>query len=262
MSKKEITAQNKTVLEFDSFFSDIYGQVWPLLRASLQEENKSVPFIFPGHNKAYFMDQASIIAAQTLPIFAGDRVLDLCAAPGGKTLILASFLSSDSTLIANELSALRRERLRRVIAEHVPADIQARIQITRHDASRWCLYEKNIYNAILLDAPCSSERHLVAQGEEKQWSQKRSKALAIRQYAMLASAIEALQPNGVVLYSTCSISPFENDGVIEKLLKKKKTQVQIEKICKDQGQATKHGWIILPHVRGHGPMYFCLIKKL
>jgi 16S rRNA C967 or C1407 C5-methylase (RsmB/RsmF family) len=247
---------------FHEFFAKVYGERWPSLYAALEKPSVTREFFCAPGMPPYFMDEASVLAAQSLPFAPNARVLDLCAAPGGKTLVLASKVGPGGSLLSNERSATRRERLKRVIDEHVPASIRAQIKVTSHDASKWCLYEKDAYDAILLDAPCSSERHLIHQPNLlKEWTPNRSKFLAQRQYAMLASTFAVVAPGGHVLYSTCSISPLENDGVIDKLLKKKKGQVEVKKLSLAVGEATTQGWMILPDTSGLGPMYFSLIRR-
>jgi 16S rRNA C967 or C1407 C5-methylase (RsmB/RsmF family) len=71
-----------------------------------------------------------------------------------------------------------------------------------------------------------------------------------------------LRPGGRVVYSTCSISPLENDGVIDKLLKSRTGLFAVVPVREEQGEATRHGWILLPDVCGCGPIYFAVLQKL
>lgn len=211
----------------------------------------------------YKMDPASIFAARALAVQAGDRVLDMCAAPGGKTLVLAETLGANGRLVANELSPKRRFRMMSVIKHYVPPDIRPQIDITGFDGSRYGLKVKDAYDRILLDAPCSGDRGLLHKPEElKEWTPKRPKNFAIRQYALLASAFMALKPGGRLVYSTCAISPYENDGVIEKLFKKKDGQFRVLENAAPIGEATQHGRLILPDQDQAGPIYFSVIEKL
>ena len=182
----------------------------------------------------YRMDPASVVAARALQVDPGDRVLDMCAAPGGKSLILIeamcglqpdnpdlSLLNLEGHFVANELSAKRRHRMMTVIKRYLPKDVRSLVRMRGEDGSRIGLHEKQSYDKILLDAPCSGERGLFEKiSEIQQWKEKRTKSFAIRQYALFASAYMALKPGGRLVYSTCSISPYENDGVLEKFIKK------------------------------------------
>ena len=214
---------------FEEFYSKIYGSRWAILRQSLlAEEQKVQKNCFFGHAQ-YFMDQASIRAAEALKVVPGDQVLDICAAPGGKTLVLAEKLQGRGGLVANELSRDRKARLIKVLDEHVPESIRKLIQVTGFDGNQFGLKKENTFDRVLLDAPCSSERHLLHEDPTmKEWKESRTKQLMMRQYSLLCSALLTLKPGGMLVYSTCSISPLENDGVVERLLKKKSDRVELD----------------------------------
>lgn len=250
------------MISFDEFYHKIYGERWSSLKESLGQENKSSAFS-EGLKKEYYLDTASLCPPRILNVKPGEKVLDMCAAPGGKTLLLASALQGKGSLTANDRSADRRKRLRQVIENHLPQELSNAVAVTSHDATRWGLYEQNIYDAILLDAPCSSERHVLnSPAHLLQWSPSRPKRLAVQQFAMLAAALDAAKPGGRIVYSTCSISPLENDDVIKKLFKKRKGLFNIVSPDTDTGDETEYGRIILPDVcDGAGPLYFALIKK-
>ena len=121
------------------------------------------------------------------------------------------------------------------------------------------------FDKILVDAPCSGERHLIQKTKElEKWSLNRTKRLAKTQYGLLCSALLSLKPGGYILYSTCSISPMENDDVIERLLTKKSTDVELASIDEthDFVEKTNFGYIVLPDKTQAGPLYFTLLKKL
>ncbi len=218
-----------------------------------------------GLSDFYVLDPASIYAASALEVRSGDDVLDLCAAPGGKSLILAQAIQDSGRLTCNEMSQARRSRLHAVLRQYLPQDLLQRVQVTGHDGSRWCLHEVEAYDRILLDAPCSGERHLLLpqnKSELNQWSPARSKNLAVRQYALLTSALQVLRPGGRLVYSTCSISNLENDAVIARLEKKRSGEFTILRKAFNLGQSTEFGWAILPDHGGYGPIYFSIIEKI
>ena len=149
--------------------------------------------------------------------------------------------------------------------EYVPEGERERMQITAHDAKTWCLFEaeKSKYDVVMLDAPCSSERHvLMSPVHLKEWRLKRSKQLALDQFTMLASALELAKVGGYVMYSTCSISPLENDDVIKKLIDKRGSRIKVVEIVHQDAEKTLHGYQILPDGDGHGPIYFSLIERM
>lgn len=264
----------KGIEAFDAYYLEQYGDRWESLKQSLLGTKKHLAFYLNGETEIqdlfeppafgendlknyYLMDPASYFAAFELAKLSGKKTLDMCAAPGGKTLVLASTLKENETLVANERSAPRRNRLLKTIKDYIGETHQ--INVTGHDATRWCLHEKEAYDKILLDVPCSSERHLLEKPSLlKDWKPARSKKLSITQWTLLAGAFEVLKPNGHILYSTCSISNLENDLVIEKLLNKF-SNAEIIKL--DLAEATEYGQIYLPDKTTYGPLYFSLIKK-
>ncbi|MCB0370441.1 MAG: RsmB/NOP family class I SAM-dependent RNA methyltransferase [Bdellovibrionales bacterium] len=294
---------------FDEYFYEIYGTRWSQLRKALQEKEKQILRInkfsinenqysleklkhsaywlneeFKAQNKEitrdknntlnyYIMDPASYLAADSLPIEPLDKVLDMCAAPGGKSLILAEKVFLNGELIANELSESRRERLIKVIQNYIPRDLRSNIWVKGWDAQFFGMKMTEQFDKILLDAPCSGERHQLENLQQiKEWSLKKSQKLAQRQYSLLASAYLAVKSQGLIMYSTCSINPMENDQVIAKLLKKKKSVKPLEipwpqelktpdqKLI--QPEPTEHGYLFLPDKLGFGPIYVSLLQKI
>jgi 16S rRNA C967 or C1407 C5-methylase (RsmB/RsmF family) len=126
------------------------------------------------------------------------------------------------------------------------------------------LYEQNAWDRILLDVPCSSERHILASSRHlARWTRSRTKHLAVQQFAMLAAAVDAAKPGGYVLYSTCALSPAENDGVIDKALKKRAGRFSVRSAEVEWAEPTRHGYQILPDTAcGRGPIYLSLLEVL
>jgi 16S rRNA C967 or C1407 C5-methylase (RsmB/RsmF family) len=97
----------------------------------------------------------------------------------------------------------------------------------------------------------------------QQWSPSRIRRLAQQQYAMLVSALELVRPGGHITYSTCALTRDENDGVIDRLFKKRKGRFQVMPCDASWGEETAHGRCILPDVcEGRGPMYICRMRRL
>jgi 16S rRNA C967 or C1407 C5-methylase (RsmB/RsmF family) len=220
---------------------------------------------FGGHSR-YTLDSASILAAEALGVRPGDKVLDACAAPGGKTLVLLEALEGRGELVSNELSSSRRFRLKQVIEEHVPPGLRDLVGITAFDANRFGLKKEGYFDRVLLDAPCSSEAHLLAEdAEQSGWKESRTRQLAMRQYSLLCSALLTVRPGGVVVYSTCSISPLENEGVIERILKKKSDQVRLDLdgVSDGTGDRTAFGFQIFPDRHpGAGPIFWSRLVRI
>jgi len=261
MAKKK----KKTGAElFDRFYRDIYQERWDGLKEALEKPVRHMEYQPAAGGETYFLDRASWTAASCLPVEEGMDVLDLCAAPGGKSLILSAALKGTGTLTCNEISPSRRTRLAYVLENHLPEEWRQSTRVTGYDGTRWCLHEQNAYDAVLLDAPCSSERHLLhSPAHMKTWTPARTKNLAVREYSLAVSALDAVRPGGWLLYSTCSLSPIENDGIIEKMMKKRKGRFEVirPEVPEAEAEPTEYGCRILPDREGWGPIYFCLMKK-
>lgn len=271
--------------DFDQFYSGFWGPRWLKLKHALTEAefqsprpnafsdfdfSKTTDFQGPiprgpnGLLAIYPMDPGSIQAAEALQVQPGDHVLDLCAAPGGKSLILIEALKDSGDIILNDTSPGRRERLKKVIQQYVPRDIRNRVRITGKDGGVFSQTHANHFDRILVDAPCSGERHLLKSPKHQQeWNSKMSGKLALRQYALLSGALEAVKPGGRIVYSTCSLSNLENDLVIEKLLQKKFDRVRIGSVEAEIGEPTTFGRILLPdQALKAGPLYWCVLEKI
>lgn len=233
-----------------------------------EEDDESIakPPVDAYNVKAYYLlDYASSLIVEQLQVGPFDKVLDLCAAPGGKSVAICQFLSPDGELTANEVRADRCARLRRNLREHVPVNYVPWKSMQR-DGQTW--YDPNSYSRVLVDAPCSSERHLLHQSAGaavplREWSEESSTTLAALQRTLLQRAMETCREGGRIVYSTCSLSPLENDGVVAEALRCTRCEIAVippEKM--HLGEPTKLGWIVLPDVaEGWGPMYVCVLHK-
>ncbi len=247
---------------FDTYYKQRFGTRWEALRKALLAEPRQIAY---SENllKSYYLDYASVQAGLALPPIESGTCLDMCAAPGGKTLVLSNIMGEGVTITANEISADRRNRLVKVLDEHLRLEVRSRIKVSAYDASKMPRYTRNAYDRILLDAPCSSERH-VLQNEKylSQWTESRVKSLAQRQWSLLSAGFLLLKDEGFLVYSTCALSESENDAVIARLLKKYKSQVEIIPNKSNEAEETKYGNIFLPDSsNGAGSIYYCTIKK-
>jgi 16S rRNA (cytosine1407-C5)-methyltransferase len=255
--------------QFERYYAALYGNRWSTLRESLLLESAPLPYSH-GLAKPYLLDRASVLAAQSLRLrsaqLSGEGpVLDACAAPGGKSLVIASLMGRQSTLLANELSGSRRRRLAKVLDEHLPPDIRERVTVSGFDAAAagGRTREHGRFTALLLDAPCSSERHVIASETALgQWTPARPRFLAKRQWALLSAAFLLLQGGGSLVYATCALSPDENDGVASRLVEKYRDAVIPDPPDFSEGEETRYGRIMLPdRCGGMGPMYVARFRK-
>ena len=251
-------------MEFFDYFSNLFADRWPALLESLKGEGKAMELRFGDALEPYFLDEASVFAARSLGVEPGDDVLDMCAAPGGKTLVIASMLKGEGSLQSNDRSPDRRERLKHVIENSLPESWRSIIKVTGYDGMKFGLHKKECFDKILLDAPCSSDRHVLNSPSHLEvWSAKRVKRLSVEQGALLASAVDALKPGGTVVYGTCALSPMENDDVVKKILKKRPSMQSVEIADLLPGaDRTEFGVHILPdRSEGRGPIYCAKLVK-
>jgi 16S rRNA C967 or C1407 C5-methylase (RsmB/RsmF family) len=292
MAKKAAGNPRKTTsdraAEFSAYYDTMYPGRWPAIRDAMLGEGR-YRALGPGLIREYYLDEASFFAGSYLEAEGHHRILDLCAAPGGKSLVILSnmmaglgddlsgleSLAGSIDFTANERSGSRRGRMKKVFADHLPPVLAPAIRVTGHDAARWGQVEPEAYDRIILDVPCSSERHVLQ--DEKyldQWSPSRSTRLAQQAYSFALSALQALRPGGVLVYSTCALSVGENDGVIDRvltrILKKGDMSVMTDNRNVMAGsplppwvENTSLGFAILPdRADGRGPMYISRMKKL
>lgn len=155
--------------------------------------------------------------AHVLPVEKGDRVLDLCAAPGGKATELAAKLSHTGLLVANDASASRTKAL----LKNLEVFGMPNIFITSEMGDRLDRYFHEFFDKILIDAPCSGEgmfrkqSHMIAA-----WERQGPEVFAKMQREILDQAAALLKPGGMMLYSTCTFSELENEGSVDAFLKK------------------------------------------
>ena len=278
MKQKQIKLSGKE--GFEKYYQDLYGARWQELKNSFQKETNTVEYFVKGAQNPYYLDSASVLAALCLPVKNSQKILDLCAAPGGKTVVLASRMDKETELFANERSASRKTRLQNTVNTCLPSEINSRIKISCSDGAVWCKKQSECFDRILLDAPCSSERHVFLDSKYlDQWTPSRIKTVTMQQWSLLSCAFRLLKENGIMVYSTCALCPLENDLMIENLLQKfnkEKDTIQVLPIEYDKEEIksfcsaelpdfekTKYGAQILPDIQnGAGPIYFSIIKKI
>jgi 16S rRNA (cytosine967-C5)-methyltransferase len=137
-------------------------------------------------------------------------VLDLCAAPGAKTTHLAALMSGQGRIVAVERHAGRADALRRTVAR---MGAEAAVEVRTADAAG--PHEPAAYDRVLIDPPCSDLGTLASRPDAR-WRKPPDlpARLAREQVAILRAGADALRPGGTLVYSTCTISPVENEAVV------------------------------------------------
>ena len=251
-------------LAFETYYKNLFADRWPQLRESLLLPAAPSPFS-EGLIKPYMMDAASVLAAASLRLPGNGIILDACAAPGGKSLVLASVMGNEVQLLCNELSGERRRRLKNVLDEHLDNVKRQQVTVSGFDAAEMGGRKKewSRFDAILLDVPCSSERHVIQSPKAlSEWKPARPRFLSRRQWSLLSAAFLLLKSGGSLVYATCALSPIENDGPVSRLLDKYSPDIELDEPDFTLGEKTKYGRLILPdESNGMGPMYVARFRK-
>ncbi len=163
----------------------------------------------------YLQEPSAMTPAACLPIEEGDRVLDLCAAPGGKATELAAKLNGTGILVANDISNSRAKAL----LKNLELFGAGNILVTSETPERLLSYFEGWFDKILVDAPCSGEGMFRKEPSMvKDWLEKGPEYYAKIQKEILSTAAKLLRPGGLLLYSTCTFSRLENEENIERFL--------------------------------------------
>lgn len=171
------------------------------------------PYYFAG--LYYLQDPSAMTPASRLPIEKGDVVLDLCAAPGGKATELAAKLQGTGLLVANDISAKRAKALLKNIELF---GVENSFIVTEYPQKLQSAFT-GFFDKILIDAPCSGEGMFRKEPSMvKAWEQNGPEFYAALQEDILKQALPMLKPGGMLLYSTCTFSPLEDEGTVEKIL--------------------------------------------
>ena len=216
------------------------------------------------HAGAYYVQEASsmFLAAacqQLVDLGKPLKILDLCAAPGGKSTLLTSIMHPESLLLANEV-------------------IRSRYSILKYNLAKWgyanthstCLDSKNIANLsnyfdlVVVDAPCSGEGLFRKDKKAiQEWSASNVQHCAARQKRILANAIKALKPGGALIYSTCTYNDSENCANAEWITKEFPLAYHPLNIPSDWSIVDRQpGYQFFPHLtRGEGFYIACFIKE-
>jgi 16S rRNA (cytosine967-C5)-methyltransferase len=171
-------------------------------------------FSSPLWEDGLFMPQsrAAMAVARTLDPQPGERILDLCAAPGGKTTHIAALTADQGRIVAVERHPGRADALRRTAARMGARSIEVRTG----DAAA---SHEDAYDRVLVDPPCSDLGTLASRPDARWRKQAGTPAdLAAEQRRILEAAAAAVRPGGVLVYSTCTISPVENEELVDAFL--------------------------------------------
>lgn len=227
----------------------------------------------------YLLDGGSILPVLALDLQLDDICADYCTAPGGKSLaMLMTF--RPKYLLCNDKASTRLGRTYNVMRQYLPEVnyIRSTLRLSNNDARS--LVQPDAFDKILVDAPCSNDRISVESIENNLFKRSRSAErlqLPQTQRDILKSALMSVRPKGCVVYSTCTMSPMENDSVVQKALQSLQEEGHPSKFAiinlKEAfrplrglykfNTRTKYGQQLLPCITSNfGPMYISKIKRL
>jgi 16S rRNA (cytosine1407-C5)-methyltransferase len=198
----------------------------------------------------YLQELASMLPALVLDPQPGERILDLCAAPGGKTLQLADLMEDTGEIVASDVSRTRLYKLRALLERYGVSSVEPRLG---KGEFLWRTFADQ-FDGVLVDAPCSM-------GMER--SARERKALARGQTFLLRSALACVRPGGRVVYATCTDAAEENEDVVAWILAHVPGVVQdpITGAAHEHGSVTPAGVVRIEKER-RGPFFVAQFTRL
>ncbi len=201
------------------------------------------------HGGAYYVQEASsMFVGQLVDDWEGLRVLDLCAAPGGKTTLLSTLVGLDGLVVANETVRTRAHTL----TDNVARWGLGNVVVTNNDPSHFEALS-GFFDVILVDAPCSGEGMFRRnRSVREEWSEAAVELCARRQRRILSNIWSTLRPGGYLIYSTCTFNRAENEDNIEWLAEKYGASI-VEVPAPEGVEFSGAGYLFWPHlIEGEG----------
>ncbi len=163
----------------------------------------------------YIQEPSAMAAVEAMDVREGEKILDLCASPGGKSTQIAAKLAGGGLLIANEIHPARAK----ILSQNIERMGIRNAVVLSEDPETLTRYFPAFFDRILVDVPCSGEGMFRKdEGAIDQWSEENIKRCAKRGQDILGSAAAMLRPGGTLLYSTCTFETEEDEGAVEHFL--------------------------------------------
>ncbi|MGN0466139.1 MAG: RsmF rRNA methyltransferase first C-terminal domain-containing protein [Lachnospiraceae bacterium] len=189
-----------------------------------REENLSRhPFYHAG--LYYIQEPSAMSTASFLPVCPGDKVLDLCAAPGGKSTELGGKLMGEGLLVSNDISVSRTKAL----LHNIEMAGISNVLVLSEEPAKLVPRFRGFFDKILVDAPCSGEGMFRKDpAMVREWSEEKVALYSGIQKEIIVQAAKMLKPGGKLIYSTCTFAPDENEKTVEHLLRECEDMFLIE----------------------------------
>lgn len=214
----------------------------------------------------YVQEESASLPVEALDPRPGEKVLDMCAAPGGKTTQIAAKMENSGLLVSNDDNSKRLKSLH----ANIYRTGSSIARVTNYDGRR--IPKKQKYDRILVDAPCSGEGNNARRSFESA-SDSELESLSQIQEKLLKNAEKLLKEDGTIVYSTCTFAPEENEAVVDKILQE--TDLKLEKVktdvkhvrgienFQDQSFSSEMSKTvrIYPHHLGSGGIYVARFRK-
>ena len=206
----------KPLLETHPLYKDLLETV-PWHKGGWYLHNASALGAHPLHEAGayYIQEPSAMTAVSVLNPQPGERVLDLCAAPGGKSTQIAGLLGGEGLLVCNEPVPSRAK----ILSRNIERMGVTNALVVSADPDQLCTKWHNCFDAILVDAPCSGEGMFRRHPETRlEWNEQSPAGCAARQSRILNAAVQMLKPGGRLVYSTCTLNLIENEQMVDGLL--------------------------------------------
>lgn len=161
----------------------------------------------------YVQEEIAMAAIAALDPQPGERILDLCAAPGGKTAQIATRLGETGCVVANEMHAARLPSLSVTVSRMGLTQV-----LTLQADGRSLNLSPHSFDRVLVDVPCSGEGNLRRRCHPRVWQPHHGLRIAAAQRKLLSRALDLVKPGGTVVYSTCTFAPEENEAVLDAVI--------------------------------------------
>ena len=160
----------------------------------------------------YVQSLSSMVPALVLAPQAGDTVLDITAAPGSKTTQMACLMRGEGRIVANDNNRVRFYKLKATVGQQGAANVT----LSRRFGESFARSDPAAFDRVLVDAPCGTEGRFYTgrASSYDYWTPRKIHEMVVKQRRLLQAGASALRPGGVLVYSTCTFAPEENEGVV------------------------------------------------